>query len=259
VQTPDFIREDSPLAGIQKNIEVAELNLRQCYARVRPTVVAPAAPERRPDGPACQRVKELKRERSDLLGQYTPSHPQVIDLDQRVAKAQPACDEERSRDSGATTAVAAGPRPGMSQSECIEAAKARLAGLHQQKVDIEKQGIKKPALQRQWAELTVEVNALESQLRALRERRAKANEDRLLGANEFQENFSLVDPPRVPELPFKPERNQFLAVGLALTAIIGLLLATGREALRQSFLDPAEFEEQTGLQVLAVLPDISSK
>ncbi len=42
-----------------------------------------------------------------------------------------------------------------------------------------------------------------------------------------------------------------------ITAIIGLLLATIREAFRQTFLDPQEFEEQTGLQGRAVLPDIN--
>jgi uncharacterized protein involved in exopolysaccharide biosynthesis len=252
VVMPDLIREDSPLAGIQKDIERAELGLRACYAGVKAPVAA--APRARPEGPACQRVKELRRERADLLAQFTQNHPSVIAADQAIVKALPACKEEQARDSTAEAAPA--PRAAMSQSECIEAAKDRIAGLYRDKADIEKQGIKKPELQRKWAELTVETNALEAQLRALQDRRAKASEDRLVGANEFQENFQLVDAPRVPELPTKPERNRFLMVGLGLTAFLGLGLALAREAFRQSFLDPAEFEEQTGVQVLAVLPEI---
>ena len=253
VMTPDFIREDSPLAGLQKDIERAELTLRQCYAGVTPTPVrrAPVAA-----GPACRRLDDLKREKGDLLAQFTPSHPSVIALDKELAKARAPCEEEQLR---AEASVGGGIRPGMSQAECVEAAKARLAVLHREKVDVEKRGIKKPTLQREWAELTVEANALESQLRALRDRQAKALEDRLVGANEFQENFQLVDAARVPELPTKPVRNKFLSMGIAITLVIGLLLATARESLRQSFMDAAEFEEQTGLQVLAVLPDITQQ
>ncbi len=255
VRTPDFIAPSSPLGGVEGEIKVAERNLKRCYAGER------AAPVAKPkkvvtNGPACRRLAELKRRKASLLAQYTASHPEVTRVSAQVAKQELGCEREQVELGGAATS-GGGIKPGQTQGQCIEAAKARLAALHREKVDIEKKAIKKPKLQREWAELSVRVNQLESELRALQERRARAIQNRLVAANDFQENFQLVDPPRVPELPTKPERNQFLLVGILITAIIGLLLATIREAFRQTFLDPQEFEEQTGLQVLAVLPDIN--
>ena len=193
--------------------------------------------------------------RQSLLATYTASHPEVVRATDLASKQEIACEREQVELGG--TVTGGGIKPGQTQGQCIEAAKARLEALHREKVNIEKQAIKKPALQQEWAELSLEVNQLDSQMRALRDRRARSVENRLVAANDFQENFQLVDPPRVPQLPAKPERNQFMMMGIAITAIIGLILAALREAFRQSFLDATEFEEQTGLQVLAVLPDLS--
>ena len=165
-----------------------------------------------------------------------------------------ACGRE-SRAAGGGQEVG-GIRPGQSQAQCVDAARAKIAVLHREKADIEKKAIRKPRLQREWRELSVRANNLESNMRALVESRDRAIGQRLVAANNFQETFQLVDSPRVPELPSKPDRNQFLIIGMALTAILGLGLAAVREALRQTFLGAQEFEEQTGLQVLAVLPDI---
>ncbi|MCA9549866.1 MAG: hypothetical protein KC933_07520 [Myxococcales bacterium] len=253
VLTPDFIAPTSPLGGVESEIERAERNLKRCYAGERETAPAPAA-KPKTDGPACRRLAELQARKQTLLASYTPSHPEVVRASDQVAKQEIACEREQVELGGT---VSGGIKPGQTQAQCIDAAKARLEALHREKVNIEKQAIKKPALQQEWAELSLEVNQLDSQMRALQDRRARSIENRLVAANDFQENFQLVDPPRVPQLPAKPERNQFMIMGIAITAIIGLILAALREAFRQSFLDPTEFEEQTGLQVLAVLPDLS--
>jgi capsular polysaccharide biosynthesis protein len=256
VLTPDFIAPTSPLGGVETEIERAEKNLKRCYSGEREAApTSAAAPKPRTDGPACRRLEELKARRQSLLASYTASHPEVVRASDAVAKQDIACEREQVELGG--TVSTGGIKPGQTQAQCIEAAKARLEALHREKVNIEKQAIKKPALQQEWAELSLEVNQLDSQMRALQDRRARSIENRLVAANDFQENFQLVDPPRVPQLPAKPERNQFMMMGIAITAIIGLILAALREAFRQSFLDPTEFEEQTGLQVLAVLPDLS--
>ena len=79
-------------------------------------------------------------------------------------------------------------------------------------------------MQQEWAELSLEVNQLDSQMRALQDRRARSIENRLVAANDFQENFQLVDPPRVPQLPAKPERNQFMIMGIALVSLACIVL-----------------------------------
>jgi capsular polysaccharide biosynthesis protein len=254
VRTPDFVAVGSPLGAIEADLKAAERNLKRCYAgaKAAPTPTRPT--QRVMTGPACRRLGDLKRRKASLLAQYTPSHPEVTRIAREVVKQSGACDRESTELSGRRST--GGIKPGQTQGQCIDGAKARLAILHREKVNIQKKAIKKPKLQREWAELSETVRQLDSELRAMQGSRAQAIQNRLVAANDFQENFQLVDPPRVPELPTKPERNAFLMVGIAITAMLGLALATIRESLRQTFLDAEEFEEQTGLQVLAVLPDI---
>ncbi|MEQ8272324.1 MAG: hypothetical protein RMA76_22590 [Deltaproteobacteria bacterium] len=240
-----FIDDGSPMGALQAKITRAEQNLRACYGGPKPVTA------RRPtNGPKCQALARLRAEEQKLLTQYTPQHPSVLAMNDRVEKAERQCEKEQDESMS-------GLKPGMSQADCVAAAKAKIESLHKQKIDIEKRAIRKPRLQQQWAEVSLEAAQYESQLRALKERKVKTEQDRVMGSSNFTDNFSLVDVPRIPELPAKPERNLFLMTGMAVTAMIGLFLAFLREAFRQRFLDAKEFEEQTGLDVLAVLPDIS--
>lgn len=246
IKNPDFVIDDSPMGQLAKQIQRAEQNLRACYGGARP-----ASAPRATNGPKCQALARLKAEEQSLLQQYTSQHPSVVAIQDRVTKADKMCDQEQDE-------AGSGRKPGMTQADCVAAAKARIEALHRQKIDIEKRAIRKPKLQQQWAEVSLEAAQYESQLRALKERKSKTEQDRVMGSSNFADNFSLVDVPRVPELPAKPERNRFLMTGMAITAFIGIFLAVAREAFRQRFLDAKEFEEQTGLDVLAVLPDINS-
>lgn len=240
-----FIADDSPMGALQKAIERAEQNLKSCYGGPRPVTA-----KRPTDGPKCQALARLRAEEQQLLTQFTSQHPSVLAVSDRVEKAERLCEKEQDE-------AMSGLKPGMSQADCVAVAKGKIEALHRQKIDIEKRVFRKPRLQQQWAEVSLEAAQYESQLRTLKEQKLKTQQDRLMGSSNFTDNFSLVDVPRVPELPAKPERNLFLMTGMAVTAMIGLLLALIREALRQRFLDAKEFEEQTGLDVLAVLPDIS--
>lgn len=249
IQEPLFIPRDSPLAPVNSRIDLAERNLKQCYAG-RAVIPDPGAPSLRAPS-SCRLLAEKEGRRAKLLQRLTPQHPEVQRLTREVARQKIACENARS----------ALPRPEnldskQAQKRCIENQRNLLAELHRQKADIEKLAIKKPRLQKEWRELSARANQLESELRAVRDSRGKKVEQRFLDASEFQENFTLVDPPRVPTLPHKPNRNQFLMVGVAITAVLGLGIAAIREALRQNFLDPQEFEDQSGLQLLAVLPEI---
>src|SRR5207253_994600 len=109
--------------------------------------------------------------------------------------------------------------------------------------------------QREFAELSLQTQTYASELRDLLSRQQQILRERVVAANRFQENFQLVDPARVPEIPSEPDRNKMMMAGMAMTAAIGILLAAVREAMRQVFIDATEFEEQTGLQVFAVPPN----
>jgi len=155
--------------------------------------------------------------------------------------------------------VPAGLSPEEAKKIRIQRSEEKLRQLLVQKVEIEKQSIKKPQLQREFADLSLAAQTYSAELRDLLSRQQRILRDRVVAANRFQENFQLVDPARVPEIPSEPDRNKMMLVGMALTAVLGILLAAVREAMRQVFIDATEFEEQTGLQVFAVLPNIKKE
>ena len=246
-----FLDEGSPMQTLETEIRRAERDLSAARSgrivrrkgRIRNTTKA-------------RSLAAARKRLEDAKVRYTESHPEVLRMQKEVDKLSTAVRAENELLDGRLNAQAS---PAERRRARVAAAEARLRQLLDRKIDLEKQVIAKPRLQRQWAELSMESSSLTSRYRELIDRRAKIEGDRLVAANNFQENFKLVDPARVPELPKEPNKNKYMVMGMAFTALLGFLIALLREGLRQTFVDSAEVEEQTGLQVFAELPDISEK
>lgn len=206
--------------------------------------------------PALQELRDLERQLQEAKARFTESHPEVKRLELEVKKQKGVVDAENRELDGMAVA---GKTPEEIQRARIARAEGRLKELMEQRLTLEKKAIKRPELQREWADLSMEVNQLQMAYSQDVGTRDKLLRDRMVAANQFQENFQLVDPARRPELPSEPDRNKFMFIGMAITAIAGLLASVVREALRQNFVNATEFEEQTGLQVFAVLPDIKGE
>jgi uncharacterized protein involved in exopolysaccharide biosynthesis len=248
IRQPDILTPvGSPIGGVNEDLARANRDLKRCYAPQS----EPAPRPKKKATPGCQKLRTLERDRDSMLSQFTANHPSVIAAEQLIKQQQAVCDKESSASEDGD-----GVRAGMTPQECVAAVTARIKRLSEYKVELEKGASKKPKLQRRWSELSVEAGTLETQLTALKETHARTLKERLIAANEFKDSFVLVDPPRVPELPSYPDRNQFLAFGVAVTFIIAMFLAVLFEALRQTFADARELEEQTGIPVLASLPNI---
>lgn len=242
----------SPLVGVEAEIRRAEADL---AAAQTGKIVAQEARAPR-DTPETQKMRELEQELLKARARLTDANPEVIRLQRAYADQKKKVLEEQASLDGEVL-------PGQNVEDArkvrIARAQARLKELIEQKVEMEKASIKRPELQREFAELSLSASTYSSELRDLLTRRETIRRDRLLSMNRFQENFQLVDAAKVPEIPAEPSRNQIMIVGMALTALLGLAIAATREAFRQTFLDATEFEEQTGLQVFAVLPSIKKE
>ncbi|MDJ0914437.1 MAG: hypothetical protein QNI95_12765, partial [Desulfobacterales bacterium] len=70
------------------------------------------------------------------------------------------------------------------------------------------------------------------------------------------ERFTLIDPPREPEKPFKPNRKAILIIGFVLAAGFGLGIASLREFSDNSVHNPDNLSIATGFPVLAGIPEI---
>ena len=70
------------------------------------------------------------------------------------------------------------------------------------------------------------------------------------------ERFALLDPPRVPEKPFKPNRPLFAGMGSAAALVLGLLLGLGLEIRKSCVL--GEWELPKGVVILGRIPYIEA-
>jgi uncharacterized protein involved in exopolysaccharide biosynthesis len=236
-------------AGIDGEIRRAEADL--AAARTGQVVASTArAPRATPE---LARLRELEIELDRVKARYTDDHPEVIAAQRKVADQKRRVQEEQASLDGD---VLPGQSPEDAKKGRVARAEGRLRELLERKVEADKAAIKKPTLQREFAELSLAASTYSSGLRDLFTRQEALRRERTLAARRFQENFQLVDAARVPEIPSEPNRNAMMGAGMAVTAVIGLLLAAIRESLRQTFVDASELEQQTGLQVFAVLPAI---
>jgi Uncharacterized protein involved in exopolysaccharide biosynthesis len=70
------------------------------------------------------------------------------------------------------------------------------------------------------------------------------------------ERFKVLDPARIPQKPFKPNRPRIILLSLLLGLGIGGGLAFGVEYMDHSFRDIDDLERFIGLPVLATIPKI---
>jgi capsular polysaccharide biosynthesis protein len=261
ISIPDLVPASSPLRSVEDEIRKAEHDLAVAQAGGVVPEARSEAPKKRPETEASRRLRDLEAALAEAKSKYTESHPEVLRLKTEIATAEAAVKREDAVAAAAAGAaeVPVGISPEEAKKARVAVAQARLKELIQRKTDLETASIGKPKLQREWAELSNAASTHSSHSRALADEREKIVRDRLVAASQFEENFQLVDAARVPELPSEPNRQKFMSIGMAVTALLGLLIAAWREAMRQTFVDATEFEEQAGLQVFAVLPTINNK
>jgi uncharacterized protein involved in exopolysaccharide biosynthesis len=222
-------------------MQAAQEDLKRCLGGA---IINQTTPKKK-----CSKLLAAEKNRDELTAQFTPEHPSVREAENAVRKAQAACDKEDP----------SVPTKSVSPAECVASAKRRIEYLRAKEAEIEKKKGVKPKLERQWAELNLDVTTIELEYTEFKKALRSVTRERSINANEFKESFVLVDPPRVPEIPSYPDRNQFMFIGIGVTFVIGMLLALSREAFRQTFVDAREVEEQTGLPVLSSLPSVTNE
>jgi uncharacterized protein involved in exopolysaccharide biosynthesis len=73
------------------------------------------------------------------------------------------------------------------------------------------------------------------------------------------EQFRILDPARLPETPFKPNRNNLLIIGAVFGLAIGLGLTWVRESMDRSFHEVSDVETYLGLPVLATILNLNEE
>jgi len=211
-------------------------------------------------------LKTLMQQRATLEAQYTPDHPDVVEVNRKIADLQAAIARSASEpaSSVATPSVARPDPPQLQQLKAqLHAAQQALLDGKQEQSRIEGQ-IRSyeakiestPQVEEQYKEITRDHQTAVDFYNSLL---AKMNESSMASALEQRqegEQFHVVDAPNLPDGPIFPNRKIFAIAGLAMGLFVGLLLSGLLEYRDTSLRNERDIWAFTKLATLAVISHI---
>jgi polysaccharide chain length determinant protein (PEP-CTERM system associated) len=231
---------------------------------------APAA-EQEPDdsgGPTlAQQLAVAKANLNALQTRLKPDHPDVKKASGLVRELETKVAEAASDDTGAVATPAIAPRARRLQDYRaeLELLERQLASKQADEQRLRKQTASyqarveaAPRRESEMTELTRDYVTLQQMYTTLLSKREDSKIAANLERRQIGEQFNLLDPARLPEKPFSPNRRLLTAVGLAAGLGLGMALIALLEYRDESFKVDHEVVRLLALPVLAVVPTMQS-
>ena len=234
-----------------------------------------------PSAPSSDTLARLKARKADTEAalehdqlRYTPNHPDIVKNRQLLKQIEKDVEAEEKR-------LAAAPPPPMMTGVNISAgkeeaadAKDPLAGYRNQlkliESEIDKRGKDEkilesqvktiqdrieniPMREQEMGETVRDVGLLRNDYGSLLEKKLSADMAADLEKRQKSERFTILDPARIPEKPFRPLRGQLLMESLAAGMGLGFLMIFVTE-LRDKSVKKEEELSRIGLRILGRIP-----
>jgi polysaccharide chain length determinant protein (PEP-CTERM system associated) len=227
------------------------------------------------DGPApdpvARQIAKMRADLADLTARYTPEHPDVIRLRQQIAQAEALQVQASASPAGERST------PSSSDRRRTDRAHSSLAQLESQlkanELEIANRKQEIDALQKEIGQYQGRLNLTpirEQQLADVSRNhdQSRANYESLL-AKRLQswmatdlakrqegEQFSILDPPSLPQKPYSPNPLQLSLAGLAIGLVGGLVFVFAKEALQPHLYTEAEIPQCVAIPVIATIPPL---
>jgi len=240
-----------------------------------------------PEDPIMTQWNLLKRELANAQSKYTDNHPDVIDLKRKFANLEQKVKELLEQQKAAREArlrELKSERDAVSEKDVLPAMDPaierllaqykeqynevqfeikRLKGeeknLKEQIVVYRKRIEDTPKREQELALLTRDYDLLKTNYQSLLDKKIQAQMAENLERKQQGEQFRILDPARIPEMPFKPDRNKILIMGVMIGLLSGFGLAWFRESLDKSFHTVSEVEAYLGIPVIATIPNLQEE
>ena len=208
----------------------------------------PGAPTPRAISGAETELARLRRQRAELLGRYTPKHPDIRKIEDEIAQtetllAQMKKEQETAADSTAEDKPADNPKgspatPGRSQLATVIAQVESQLRANQTEIDNllgEEERLKgkvqtyerrlnlTPLREQQLADVVRDYKLSKQNYEELLKKKMESELATSMEKRQQGEQFRILDPPSLPEKPYRPDRLRVNALG----ATLGLGLAVG--------------------------------
>jgi polysaccharide chain length determinant protein (PEP-CTERM system associated) len=242
-----------------------------------PGAVVPGANGPRPQSPlqtAQIDLARLQTEKSKMLTTYRPSYPDVLAMDRQIAATQAVIENLRKSDDSqapkALEAAKAAPATPVASDDdpSITQVRSQLEANRLEIEDIKKYETQQKAVITQYQSRLNLTPVREAQLadilrdydlskRDYEDLLGKEQQSQLATSLEKQQGgqqFRLVEPPSLPDLPSSPKRVKFSLMGVGAGLFLGLALAFITELARPTFHTAREVSQRFGAPLVVGLP-----
>jgi polysaccharide biosynthesis transport protein len=221
------------------------------------------------DSSKLDNAKEIERLQTDLAAlkeRYSDEHPDVIKLKDRLATL-----EKQAKPSQAATAVVTArarraDNPAFltlkaqldAANEEIVSLRGRQASLRAKLGEYDKRLRGTPQTERAYLDITREYENASKRYQEVKAKLMEAQVAQELERDRKGERFALIEPPDLPEKPFRPNRLALMVLGSVLAFGSGLGYAGIMEALDRSIRGAEALGGMLRVPVLATIPYIPS-
>ena len=221
-------------------------------------------------------ISQLRARRDQLLVQYTEKHPEVVAIDETIARLEAQKREDAKhahRITGGQVVTTAGlaakvldinpvyqsMKISLSQTDAqIAELKGQIAEEERQVSALKARVDSVPQVEAELVRLQRDHDVNKREYDELLQRYESAKISENAEKNTENVKFRIVDPPTVPLVPVAPHRTLLLTLVLVLSLVVGVGVAFALHEMRPVYFTRRELRQETGHAVFGVVSELPS-
>ncbi|MCP4745153.1 MAG: chain-length determining protein [Desulfobacteraceae bacterium] len=246
------------LSYVERNIERAQEQLRSLQER-KSTLQAELSSVSPYEGTSNNELEIMENQLAELRSKFSDKHPDVINKYHAVEALKKRLESQKGQE---TAEHASNPAYVTLSSELsgvksqIKSMNNQITSLNKEREKYEKRIQETPAVEQEYNNLVSDQRHKKAKMSDLTQKYMDAKVAYGLEKGRKGERFTLIDPPRVPKKPFKPNRLAILIIGVMLGLGVGSGLTLLKEFMDDSIRDAEMLIDSTGIPVLGTIPTI---
>ncbi len=266
-ELPELLQvNQQSLHNLDREVDILQEEFRSLKERqgFLETQLASLSPEIEKEEQDQKRLEQLKLKLANLKSRVSDVYPDVKKLkaeikaiENQAAASQQASDAEKTQpDNPAYISIS-------SQLSAIkveiEGTRKKINQLYQKRNEYERRVQATPRVEEAYNVLLIERNNTQIKHNDLMRKHMEAQVAQGLENEHKGERFTIIDPARLPEKPYKPNRRAIALIGFVLGLGAGIGMAAFKEYIDDSIRDADTLTQATALPVLAVIPEILTR
>ncbi|MCF8068461.1 MAG: hypothetical protein K9L30_07750 [Desulfobacterales bacterium] len=246
------------LDGIERRIDQMNEQLRsekeqEGYLQAQLVMVSPELKDK-------DRLADLKVSLAYLTSRYTDEYPDVIKAKAEIAELEKQIQETKKDSKNAGEAatnpayVTLSSQLSSTQAE-IKSIKKQIDDLEERAEDYQARIEAAPRVEESYKVLTSERDNMQYKYNDLMQKMMEARVSQGLEKEQKGERFTLIDPPRLPEEPYSPNRLAIILIGFVMGIGVGVGVLALKEFSDNSIRSPEALTRLTSFPVLSCVPE----